>query len=363
MLDVLLFGATGHTGRLVAAALGRRSARFAVAGRDPSKLADVAEQTGAEEVAVAEVGDVERLAVAAAGARVLLTCVGPFIELGDTAAQAALAARVHYADSTGEAPFVARLRSRWDESARAARVTMAPALAFDEVPADVAATLAVQDMPGADVTITYAFPSHASSGTVRSAMGILCSDGKWLKDGVAVPVRTGALRRWAPMPAPLGPRPSFSAYMAEAELAPLHLDVSGVATFLTTSTLRARALTPGLLLLRAAARSRAGRRALERALMTAARDPVGERARRARWTVLAEASCDGRRRAVVVSGSDVYGLSAELLASSALRLPARNDGEGGVRAPVQALGLEVLRDELEARGTTIAVYDSHEEGE
>jgi short subunit dehydrogenase-like uncharacterized protein len=363
VLDVLLFGATGHTGRLVAAALGRRRARFAVAGRDRSRLEAVARQTGAQDVAVVQAGEVERLADAAEAAQVLLTCVGPFTELGSTAVDAALAARAHYVDSTGEASFVARLRARWSEPARAARLTLAPAMGFDEVAADVAATLAVEGMTRADLTLTYALPSHASDGSVRSAVDVLTAHGSWLREGARVPVVTGQVRRWAPMPPPLGPRPSFSAYMAEAELAPLHLDVTGVATFLTTSPLRSRGLGPALWALRKAAGSPSGRHLLERLLRAAAPRPGGERARRARWTVLAEASSNGPRRAVVLSGKDVYRLSAELLATGALELANMEQGSGGVKAPVQAIGLAALRRELEAQGTTIAIYEAHGKGE
>ena len=357
MLDVLLFGATGYTGRLVAAALGRRKARFAVAGRDRSTLEAIARDTGAVEVAQASVGDIPALASAARDARVLLSCVGPFAELGETAIRAAREAGTHYLDSSGEAAWVATLADRWDAYARAAGLMIAPCLAFNEVPADVAATIAVEGLPGAALTITYALPSFASPGTVRSSVGILTSDGAWLRDGTWVRVATGELRRWAPLPPPLGPRPSFSAHMAEARLAPLHLDVSGVSTFLSTSTARMRAGKVLLPALRAGARARPSRALLEPLLLAASRRPDDGRALEARWTVMIEASAADRRRAVVVTGRDTYGLSAELLAAGALRLAGAAPGEGGVHAPVPAVGLTTLRGELTARGATISVFE------
>ena len=357
MLDVVLFGATGFTGRAVAAALGRREARFVVAGRDPARLEAVARDTGALGIVPAAAGDPRPLAEAAREARVLLTCVGPFVELGETAIRAALEAGCHYVDSSGEAAWVTTLVERWDAEARAAGVVVAPCLAFDEVPADVAATLATEGLPGAELTITYALPSFASPGTVRSSVRVLTSAGAWWRRGAWVRIGTGELRRWAPLPPPLGPRPSFSAHMAEARLAPLHLDVSGVSTYLTTSSVRLRAVRLLLPAARAAARTRAGRAILERALLAASRRADHARAPEARWTVLAEASAGDRRRAVVTSGRDVYGLSAELLAAGALRLAQTAPGGGGVRAPVAAAGLETLQRELAARGATISVFE------
>ena len=357
MLDALVFGATGFTGRLVATALARRGARFALAGRNRARLEAVAHETGADEVAVAAVGKVDALAEAAARARVLVTCVGPFAELGETAVRAALQAGTHYVDSTGEAPFVARLLERFDEPARAGGITLAPALAFDEVPADVAATIATAGMEGAELTLTYAVPSHATRATLRSSIGILTWEGSWLRDGSRVPVRTGELGRWAPLPPPLGPRPSLSAHMAEGWLAPLHLDVASVGTYLATSTARRAALRLTLPLLKAAAARPPVRGLVETALGAFLSHPGDHRARNKRWTVLAEARRSGIARSVAITGSDTYGLSADLLAAGAVRLAHDPPPGGGVRAPVQAVDLSVWKDELADRGASILVFE------
>src|SRR5687767_5757329 len=107
MPDVSLFGATGFTGRLTAQALARRGVSFAIAGRDREKLERLADEFEPRpDVRVAAVGDVHALAAALEDVKVLITCVGPFTELGDTAVEAALRARVHYIDSTGEGTFI-----------------------------------------------------------------------------------------------------------------------------------------------------------------------------------------------------------------------------------------------------------------
>src|SRR5687768_3023628 len=102
MPDIVLFGATGYTGRLTAKALQNRGAKFIVAGRDARKLEKLAQQTDAADLAVCAVGDVDALTKSLSSARVLVTCVGPFVDLGWTAVEAALKAGVNYIDSTGE---------------------------------------------------------------------------------------------------------------------------------------------------------------------------------------------------------------------------------------------------------------------
>jgi short subunit dehydrogenase-like uncharacterized protein len=360
VLDVLLFGATGYTGRLTAAALARRGARYAVAGRDATSLEAVARAHGAADARVASVGDPEGLARAVRDARVLVSCVGPFSELGDTAVAAALAAGVHYVDCSGEASFVARLIDRYDAAAQVAGLALAPAMAFDEAPADVAATLAAAEMADAEVALTYALPGRATRATIRSAARSLAGPGSWLENGRRVGIRTGARTRWAPMPPPLGPRRSISAPMPESHLATLHLDLKSATTWLTVGPLRRRSLLLGLPALRAAGRVAPARRVLESALALGVRHPDEDGGRPARWTVLAEARgggpAPGARRSVVLTGTEPYRLSAQLLAFGSLALAAEGHGRRGVLSPVQAAGLEPLRKELTARGVTITIY-------
>jgi short subunit dehydrogenase-like uncharacterized protein len=356
MPDVLLFGATGYTGGLTARALADRGVDFAVAGRDRSRLEAVAEQTGASDVRIAQAGDTGSLAGALAGCRVLLTCVGPFVRLGDTAVEAALRARVHYVDSTGEGTFIDRLETRYGRRARETEVTLAPAMGFDEAPADLAGHLATEGMTRADLTLTYAVPSTAAPGTVRSALGILASEAPFLDGGRRVLVGTGALERWAPMPPPLGPRRSVSAPLAELNLAPLHLNLDRLSVYMTTGNLQRWGLRWGLPVLRVALKARGVGDALTGVLAKLIPRPDSAAARAKRWTILAEARAGERWRNVVASGTDVYGLSAHMLAAAAQRLAADGVGEPGVRTPVQVMGADRLRAELEAGGVTIDMF-------
>src|SRR3978361_621396 len=99
---IVLFGATGYTGELVARALVARGARPVLAGRasarGPARQTRVADVARPETVrALVEKGDV------------LVATVGPFVRWGAPAIEAAIDAGAHYIDSTGEPAFIRRV--------------------------------------------------------------------------------------------------------------------------------------------------------------------------------------------------------------------------------------------------------------
>ena len=361
MPDILLFGATGYTGRLTAEALARKGASFAIAGRNKAKLYALADETDGPEVRIAAVGDERALVSALEDVKVLITCVGPFVELGATAVEAALQAKVHYIDSTGEGPFVSSLIQR-DGDARAAGIVMAPCMGFDEVPADVAATLATEGFTKPELVLTYAVGLGASKGTLRSALGIATSEGQWVRDGRPVLVRAGNERRWAPMPAPLGPKPAVGFPLAEGFLAPLHLDLDSLKVFVTSGTLQRLGIDYALPVLGKVLQRSWGQRITDLALRPLPEGPTEEQRAKNKWTVLAEASAGKQWRNVAIQGRDVYGLTAEFLAAAAMRMAADDFEGAGVKAPVDAVGLETLQKEMLANDVSIDIYEPRPKG-
>lgn len=356
MPDVLLFGATGYTGRLTARALQERCASFVVCGRNRDKLEKLAADTGAEDVRVAEAGDVDGLTKALSDVKVMITCVGPFLEFGDTAVEAALAAGVHYVDSTGEGKFIEKLVERSGD-ATAAGIAMAPALGFDEVPADTAATIACEGMERPKLVVSYAFPSNGSAGTLRTLAGIVMSDARWIEAGRPISVAPGARSRWAPMPRPLGPRQTISFPFAEGHLAPLHLELDSLQLYATLG----RALGPGARIGFPIARALLGRpqarKVVEKLTDRLPEGPTDEQRQKGYFTILAEARSGDQWRNVTIQGTDVYGLSARFLAAGALGMASDDFERTGVLAPVEAGGVDLWREELGAGGCHIEVYE------
>jgi short subunit dehydrogenase-like uncharacterized protein len=148
--DVVVFGATGVTGRRVAAYLAERSkepgVRWAAAARDPAKLERVLGEAGvsAPEAIAADVGDPDSLARMASRTLVVLNLVGPYTLYGRPVIEACVAAGAHYADLTGEIPFVRQTIDAFDTPAAEARVKVVQVSGFESLPPDLAVLLAVE---------------------------------------------------------------------------------------------------------------------------------------------------------------------------------------------------------------------------
>jgi short subunit dehydrogenase-like uncharacterized protein len=183
-LDVVLFGATGFTGRLVAAHLSQHappSVQIGLAGRSPDRLRRVRAGLGPAAadwpLLVADSGTPATLADLAARSRVVATTVGPYARHGLPLVQACALAGTHYADLTGEVLFVRRSIDQWHEVAAGSGARVVHACGFDSIPSDLAVLLLHQAVraDGAgelgSVTLVAKARGGASGGTVESIRG------------------------------------------------------------------------------------------------------------------------------------------------------------------------------------------------
>ncbi len=223
-LSVVVFGATGVTGRRVAAYLAERAgevgASWAVAGRDPAKLERVLGEVGvtAPETIVADVGDPTSLAAMAARTRVVLDLVGPYTLYGEPVIDACVAGGAHYVDLTGEIPFVRRMIDTYHDRAAAAGVKVVEVCGFEALPPDLAVLLAAEtarerwgeELAAADVDVVANQPSGRlgladliSGGTMQSmAEAVGSEDAATVLDSAAlIPDATvaEAVRRRSPI--------------------------------------------------------------------------------------------------------------------------------------------------------------------
>lgn len=180
---IVLFGATGYTGRLTAAALAARGAKPLLAGRSQASLSSLATDLGGDlETAVADVDKPGTVAALLGSGDVMLSTVGPFTRWGDPAVQAAIDAGAPYIDSTGEPAFIRRVFERFGPPAAAAGAPLLTAMGFDWVPGNLAAALALTEAgDGASkVEIGYFMTGGgggASGGTAASIAGVMLEPG------------------------------------------------------------------------------------------------------------------------------------------------------------------------------------------
>ncbi|MBX5443195.1 MAG: saccharopine dehydrogenase NADP-binding domain-containing protein [Solirubrobacteraceae bacterium] len=155
--DLVLFGATGFTGGLVAEHLARHAppqTRWAIAGRDRGRLEAVRARLAAIEPRCAELPlltadatDPASMRALAEAARVVVTTVGPYALHGEALVAACAQAGTDYADLTGEPEFVDRTWLCHHETAVATGARLVHCCGFDSVPHDLGAQFTVEQLP------------------------------------------------------------------------------------------------------------------------------------------------------------------------------------------------------------------------
>lgn len=152
--ELVLWGATGFTGRLTAEYLAERyevdELDWAIAGRNRGKLERLRDDLGAIDpgwasldVLAGDAFDRERLAAIAGRTRVVCTTVGPYARYGTPLVEACIDRRTDYCDLAGEVHWLRRVIDEYHEAARERGVRIVHACGFDSVPSDLG-TLLVQ---------------------------------------------------------------------------------------------------------------------------------------------------------------------------------------------------------------------------
>jgi short subunit dehydrogenase-like uncharacterized protein len=170
--DVVLYGATGFTGRQTVryfAEFAPPDLKWAIAGRNLSKLEAL--KSGVP-VIVADSSDQTAIDSMVKRTRVLLTTAGPFALYGSGLVDACVRLRTHYCDITGETPWVRGLIDRYQEKAAAEGTRLIPSCGFDSVPSDLGAMLIAGALGPETATVIACFQISGglNGGTLASAL-------------------------------------------------------------------------------------------------------------------------------------------------------------------------------------------------
>jgi hypothetical protein len=171
---VVVYGASGFSGRLIVEFLREYNVPFVAAGRDRARLEEVLDHVPGISTAdyeIAEVGhSVDELTKLFKGAKVVCNSVGPCIYHGDAVIEACLAAGCHYIDTGGETPWVRSVREKWHKKFTKAGLLVAPATAYMSATAEVAIRVAQEHAPGIDtievLSMFMGMPTYASTQTI-----------------------------------------------------------------------------------------------------------------------------------------------------------------------------------------------------
>ncbi|XP_026333461.1 saccharopine dehydrogenase-like oxidoreductase [Hyposmocoma kahamanoa] len=159
--DMVIFGATGFTGRRAVQEVARLSKKYgpftwAVAGRSETKLQDVLaeaskktdENLSSIKKIIADVGDMASLKEMCGQAKVLVNCCGPYRLYGEPVVRATIDMKTHYVDVSGEPQFMETMQLEYDAQAQENGVYIISACGFDSIPNDMGIVFLQQNFEG-----------------------------------------------------------------------------------------------------------------------------------------------------------------------------------------------------------------------
>jgi short subunit dehydrogenase-like uncharacterized protein len=368
---VVVYGATGYTGKLVVAELAARRVPIVLAGRSAERLRAVGAgvSAGVEAIVEAPLDDHAALRDAAGRGSVVVNCAGPFARTGDPVLRAAAAAGAHYVDTTGEQDWIHRVLTVHDAELRAVGVAAVPGMGFDYLPGDLLCHLVGAPLgPLERLDVAYHVEGFGMTrGTQRSALEMLDGRDVVYEDGDWRPGGTSPLRASVVFPDPIGRRTVGRYPAGEVVTVPRHLDVRTIAARISTVSVAsgpAAALVPYATPVVARLMRTPVKGLLDRAIERLPEGPPEDERRAVRWTIVATATAlDGRVARGVVRGPDIYGLTARTIVDAAQTLGADDfSGRGGL-APAQAFDPAATLDGLADFGVAYAIEGEGSSGD
>ena len=171
--DIVVYGATGYTGRLVAEYLSQnyrgKGLAWAMAGRSMAKLEEVRDLIGAPTdtpLIEANSDDPASMAALAESARVILTTVGPYQLYGEPLVKACVAAGTDYADLCGEPAWMREMIDKYHAAAQASGARIAFSSGFDSIPFDLGVLMLQKE-----AVARFGKPAPRVKGRVRAMQG------------------------------------------------------------------------------------------------------------------------------------------------------------------------------------------------
>ncbi|MDF1666854.1 MAG: saccharopine dehydrogenase NADP-binding domain-containing protein [Planctomycetota bacterium] len=184
--DIVLWGASGFTGRLVAQYLfdhGPKDLRWALAGRNKSKLETIRTGLGASAdsipILLGDSGDRESLIEMARETTVVCSTVGPYMKYGSDLVAACVETKTHYCDLTGETPWIRQMIDTHHEAAKQNGTRIVHCCGFDSIPSDMGVFMLGEEALRRGQTLNEIkayvgeMKGGVSGGTVASLIGIL----------------------------------------------------------------------------------------------------------------------------------------------------------------------------------------------
>jgi short subunit dehydrogenase-like uncharacterized protein len=190
-MTLMIYGANGYTGELIAREARARGLDVILAGRTAAKLAPLATELGVHSRAFALTSPAD-CQIGLDGVSVLLNCAGPFSRTAAPLIAACLATQTHYLDITGEIPILESAHGH-HTAARAANIVICPGAGFDVVPTDCLAAQLKSAVPDAtELWLGFDAGQQMSPGTAKTMIEYAAEGGKIRRNGQIVGIPTGS---------------------------------------------------------------------------------------------------------------------------------------------------------------------------
>ena len=175
--QIILYGATGFTGKLCAEYLKTNypDLVWAIAGRNEQKLKDLKNELGLEcDIFIASAEDKVSLDNITSQTNVLLSTAGPFARYSNSLVKSCVDNKTHYTDITGENHWVKDLIDKYHEKASEEGTRIIPSCGYDSIPSDMGVFYSVQQMgkPVRKVTVYHSGQGGVSGGTTETMFTI-----------------------------------------------------------------------------------------------------------------------------------------------------------------------------------------------
>jgi short subunit dehydrogenase-like uncharacterized protein len=208
-MSLLIYGANGYTGELIARRAAAGGVPAVLAGRNAAAVAALAAELGRDQRTFA-LDDPAAIDRALSGISVVLNCAGPFSRTATPLVSACLRGRAHYLDITGEIAVLEELAGR-DAVARAAGIALLPGAGFDVVPSDcLAAHVARRLRSATELALAFSAGTRMSRGTALTTIENAHRGGLVRRDGKLVPVPSGWRSRRIDFGSELGTRTAIT---------------------------------------------------------------------------------------------------------------------------------------------------------
>jgi len=339
MSDLLVYGAYGYTGELVARKAVAAGLDPVLAGRRESRLRPLARELDcsfrAFELGPVTAASVDDMAVVA-------HCAGPFVDTYRPMVEACIETGTHYLDITGEIDVFEAVQE-YHDPVEDAGVMLLPGAGFDVVPTDCLANHLYEHLPGAtDLTIAFSGLRTMSAGTARTVVEGIDEGAFVREDGLLEPVGMGGRTRTIDLGDGRGPQLMAAIPWGDVSTAYHSTGIPNIEVYAPTTkgALRAFRVTNALAPVLGARPVKAALRALVDATVDGPSEQEREEGETAVWGEATDGEETVRAR---LTTSEPYEHTGKAVVEIANRV-LDGDAPTGYRTPASAYGPDLVCD-------------------